>query len=84
MQKRLYDIGWSDEKTCGRLSQRRRHGEAQAIPLSVKEGSEKPDPTRIGERKSQRGIASNVSREGNWRTSHVTVDRWEWEKQDWK
>ena len=29
MQKRLYDIGWSDEKKCRGCVKRRRRGEAQ-------------------------------------------------------
>ena len=31
------------------LQQRRRHGKVQSVPLSVMEGSENPDPRRIGE-----------------------------------
>ena len=33
VQKKLLDIGWSDESECQSLSQRGRHREAQALPL---------------------------------------------------
>ena len=49
VQKRLYDTGWSDEKKRQRLAHRRRHGEASAVPLSVTDGSQKPDPRGTGD-----------------------------------
>ena len=49
MQTRLYDTGWSDEKKCRGCNREKRHREAQAVPLSVREGSWEPDPKMIVE-----------------------------------
>ena len=47
VQKRMYDVGRSDEEVS-RLRHGRRHGETQAVPLSILEGSRKLDPRGIG------------------------------------
>ena len=52
VQKRMYDVGMSDEEVS-RLRHGRRHGETQAVPLSVLEGRRKLDPREIGEMGTQ-------------------------------
>ena len=52
VQKRMYDVGMSDEEVS-RLRHGRRHGETQAVPLSVLKGSRKLDPRGIGEMRTQ-------------------------------
>ena len=51
LQKRLYDIGSSDEKKCRGFNKAGGTGEAQIVSLTlpVLEGSQKPDPKRLGE-----------------------------------
>ena len=87
VQTRLYDTGWSDEKKCRGCNREKKHREAQAVPLSVREGSWEPDPKMIGEmvsngptRRSRVGSGKVESRrtplsESNWRKSHVWVQR---------
>ena len=45
--RRSCDTGWSDEKKCEGCD-KEEHGEAQVEPLSIMEGSQKPDPGRAG------------------------------------
>ena len=52
MQKKMYDVGRSNEEVS-RLRHGRRHGETQAVPLSVLEGRQKLDPRGIGEMGTQ-------------------------------
>ena len=52
VQKRTYDVGWSDGEVS-RLRHGRRHGETQAVPLSILEGSRKLDHRGIGEMGTQ-------------------------------
>ena len=52
MQKRKYDVGWSDVEVS-RLRHGRRHAEREAVPLSVLEGRQKLDPRGIGEMRTQ-------------------------------
>ena len=44
VQKRLFDIGWSDESECQALSQGGRYREAQALPLPRMVRNQKGDP----------------------------------------
>ena len=93
MQTGLYDTGWSDEKKCRGCNREKKHREAQALPLSVMEGSWEPDPKRTGDigsngptRRRRVGSGNMESRrtplsEGDWRKSHVSVQWWESDKQ---
>ena len=44
MQKKLFDIGWSDESELPNLSQGGRHRKAQALPLPRMVRSQTGDP----------------------------------------
>ena len=48
----MCDVGWSDGEVS-RLRHGRRHGETQAVPLSVLEGRQKLDPRGMGEMGTQ-------------------------------
>ena len=92
MQKRLYDIDWSDEKKCGgsyKEEGTEKNGlylcpscteVANQIPAEL-EKREKRAKISNDNWKWQRGITAHPLREGNWRKSHLTVHRWESEKQ---
>ena len=74
-------------KEVSRLRQRRRHGEASAVPLSVMGENQKPDPRRTGEMgsrgpKLRRRIGSGKEEsrrtflsESNSRKSHLPVQK---------
>ena len=92
MLKRLYDIGWSDEKTCrgcnreeGTEKHRLYHcpcwKEVRNQNRGVGEGND-GEKTSKKDRKWQGGITSYLVTEGQWKKSNLTVRRWESEKHE--
>ena len=86
MQKRLYDIGWSDERKSRGCKKRRRE-----MPRLYHCQRERPDPRDVGEMGAE---GENVEggfevtkrnyiglcREDKWRKNHLSVRRWEFGK----
>ena len=86
MQKRLCDIGWSDEKKCrccnkeeGTEKHRLYHCPSQReVRNQMPEGLgkwEERAKTSQEDWKCKRGIKSPSLSEGSWRKSHLTVRR---------
>ena len=51
VQKRLYDIAWSDERSVEYATKKkaRRSADCTIVPLPVLAGGQKPDPRKAGE-----------------------------------
>ena len=91
VQKKLFDIGWSDESGCQACHKERRYRKAQALTLrcwheitrEIPEASRKCEQqarTSKKEWKWQRGIVTHPLRESQWNRGHLSVNMWESEK----
>ena len=92
MQRKLCDTGWSDVKKCHGCNKEEGTEKTQAAPLSVMEGSQRPDTrgsAQIGGKEPRRqrknGSGKEVLRrthqkQGNWGKCHLMEKKWECHK----
>ena len=82
MKKRLYDIGWSNEQKCRGCNKEEGMEKQKNVSLSGLEGSEKPDPRRLGQQgtKGQHFKERLEVAQRKHGVPSVTVRRWESEK----
>ena len=91
MQKRLFDIGWSDEGKCqachkgeGTEKHRLYHSPEwyevrREIPEAFRKWEQKAKTSKI-ERNWQRGIVEHPLSESPWNKGHFSMQKWEPEK----
>ena len=91
MQKKLYDIGWSDESECqachkeeGAEKHRLYHCPEwhlirREIPDAFREWEQTARPPKK-EWKWQRGVVTHPLSESQWNREHFSVTKWEFEK----
>ena len=83
MQKRLYDVGWSDNQGVEAATQRKAQrstgcitvrcgGKSETRSQNVWESVSNGPRRRKKIVKGQRGITSHPLNEGNWRKSHIS------------
>ena len=88
VQKRLYDIGWSDGEKCRGCNKEEGTYKHRLYHSPCWKGGQKPDHRQAGEMGAkvqdfkersavvERNHVAPLS-EGQWKKSHVTVRRWE-------
>ena len=93
MQKKLYDIGWSDESECQACHKEEGTEKAQALPFIAQNGTKSdgkvPEAFRKWEQKAetskkewkwQRGLVTHPLNESQRNRGHFSMIKWESEK----
>ena len=75
VEKRSYDIEWSDEKKCRGCNKEESMGKAQAVPCRAKSSKENWKWQRCC-------ISSHPLSGSSWRNSHLSVRRWRKDKEE--
>ena len=80
MQKKLFDIGWSDESKCQACHTEEGTEKAQVLPMPRMVRGQTGDPRGFQEVGAQSGIVTHPLSESQWNRGHFSKEKWEFEK----